>query len=66
MGKAVPKSVKMRAETLLAKFPASFGKDFEQNKRVINELKLPFSKFDRNMVAGFITRTINERKEVPA
>jgi small subunit ribosomal protein S17e len=63
MGKAVPKSIKIRAEILLEKFPGSFGSDFEANKRVINELKLPFSRFDRNKIAGFITKKMNEKKK---
>jgi len=63
LGKAVPKSIKLRAETLLKRFAGKFGSDFEQNKRIIDELKFPFSRFDRNMIAGFITRKINEKKQ---
>ena len=63
MGKAVPKSIKIRAETLLKKFPENFGSDFDKNKEFINSLDLPFSRFDRNMVAGFITRTVNTKKQ---
>ena len=63
MGKAVPKSIKIRAEILLQKFGEKLGSDFEANKRVINELKLPFSRFDRNKIAGFITKKMNEKKK---
>ncbi|MCX6798623.1 MAG: 30S ribosomal protein S17e [Candidatus Diapherotrites archaeon] len=66
MGKAVPKSIKMRAEVLLLRFPDKFSGDFEKNKEIVNQLDLPFSKFDRNMVAGFITRTMNKKKEAAA
>ena len=62
MGKAVPRNIKIRAETLLQQFPEKFGSDFDQNKKIIDELKLPLNKFNRNMIAGFITRKINEKK----
>ena len=63
MGKAVPRSIKMRVETLLEKFPDRFGSDFENNKQILNELNLSLSRFDRNMIAGFITRKMNELKK---
>ncbi|MBN2067290.1 MAG: 30S ribosomal protein S17e [Candidatus Diapherotrites archaeon] len=63
MGKAVPRNIKMRAETLLQSFPERFGSGFDENKRVIDMLELPLSKFDRNMIAGFITRKINEKNK---
>lgn len=56
MGKAVPKAIKARAETLIKMFPGKFSKDFEKNKRVIDAFELQFSKTDRNIIAGFITR----------
>ena len=59
MGKAVPKSIKSRVEILLEKFPEKFGKDFDKNKQVLNELDISLGKFDRNMIAGFITRKMN-------
>lgn len=63
MGKAVPRSIKIRVETLLEKFPDRFGSDFEKNKQILNELNLSLSRFDRNMIAGFITRKMNELKK---
>jgi len=59
VGKAVPKSIKSRVEILLEKFPEKFGKDFDKNKQVLNELDISLGKFDRNMIAGFITRKMN-------
>lgn len=56
MGKAVPKAIKARAKTLMKLLPGKFAKDFEHNKRALDSLKLPFSKTDRNLIAGFITR----------
>ena len=63
MGKAVPKSIKSRVESLLEKFPDRFGTDFEKNKLVLAELNLTLSRFDRNMIAGFLTRKMNDKKK---
>ena len=63
LGKAVPKSIKSRVEILLEKFPEKFGKDFDKNKQVLNELDLSLRRFDRNMIAGFLTRQIKTRKK---
>lgn len=59
MGKAVPKSIKSRVEILLEKFPEKFTTDFDKNKQVLNDLDLDLRRFDRNMIAGFITRKMN-------
>ncbi len=63
LGKAVPKSIKSRVETLLELFPDKFGTDFEKNKQLLNQLDLSLGKFDRNMIAGFITRKMNESQK---
>lgn len=63
LGKAVPKSIKSRVEILLEEFPEKFGTDFDKNKQALNELDFSLSRFDRNMIAGFITRTKNGQKE---
>ncbi len=62
LGKAVPKSIKSRSEILLEKFPDKFSADFEKNKEMLNSLGISFSRFDRNMIAGFITRKVNAAK----
>jgi small subunit ribosomal protein S17e len=56
MGKAIPRPVKIRASLLLEKYPDKFTTDFEQNKRFIRSLGLPFSKTEQNLMAGYITR----------
>ncbi len=61
MGKAVPRAIKVRAEILIKMFPDKFSKDFEKNKRVIDAFELQFSKTDRNIIAGFITRKISKQ-----
>ena len=62
MGKAVPKAIKMRAKKLLTLMPESFSKDFDKNKKAIDSLGADFSKTERNLVAGFITRKIGNAK----
>jgi len=62
LGKAVPKSIKSRVEVILEEFPGKFGTDFDQNKTLLNELGLSLGRFDRNMIAGFITRKMNDLK----
>jgi ribosomal protein S17E len=53
----------MRVETLLETFPEKFCTDFEKNKRVLDELDIELSRFDRNMIAGFLTRQVKSKKE---
>jgi small subunit ribosomal protein S17e len=60
MGKAVPRAIKIRAEDLIRLLPEKFSRDFEQNKRALDSLGLPFSKTDRNLIAGFISRKMAE------
>ena len=62
LGKAVPKSIKSRVEELLEFYPDKFGTSFDQNKVLLNELGLSLSRFDRNMIAGFMTRTVKALK----
>ena len=40
---------------LLTKYPDKFASDFEQNKKLINELATVRSKVLRNTIAGYIT-----------
>ncbi len=61
MGKAVPRAIKMRANTLIRLLPEKFSRDFEKNKRVIDSFDVQFSKVDRNLIAGFITRKMADK-----
>jgi ribosomal protein S17E len=56
MGKAVSKGLKYKGEVLLKELPEKFGKDFEKNKKELNELELGLSKNTRNVLAGYIVR----------
>ena len=56
MGKAIPKAIKSRCDTLIEGFSDKFSKDFEANKKALNEMDLPFSKTERNLMAGYLVR----------
>jgi ribosomal protein S17E len=60
MGKAVPRSIKLRASQLIEMFPEKVSVDFTKNKEFINSLELPFAKSTRNLIAGFISRTLKK------
>lgn len=56
MGRVRSKDVKMLAFQLLAK--GIFTNNFEKNKILLDEMKLPLTKRMRNKVAGYITRLV--------
>ncbi len=62
MGKAVPRIIKQRSNELLRLYPESFSKDFEKNKEFLKSLKLPFSKTEINLMSGYISRKIVDKK----
>lgn len=46
---------------LLSRYPDRFATEFEENKKIVNELARIRSKILRNMVAGHITSYIRKR-----
>lgn len=56
MGKSVPKGIKSKATIIMKEMPESFNEKFDTNKKAIVALKLPFSKWTTNVMAGFMTR----------
>ncbi len=61
MGKQRTKPLKRKAEKLLQLFSERFTTDFEKNKKVLDELGFfSYSKRDRNIVAGIITRELEK------
>ena len=45
------------SEELMQRHPEAFGLDFEENKKVLEDLAIIPSKQLRNRIAGYITRT---------
>jgi small subunit ribosomal protein S17e len=55
--------IKNIALELLKRFPNQFNKDFQHNKKKVEELTDVNSKFVRNQIAGYITRYLSISKE---
>lgn len=63
MGNIRPTYIKRVALELIARFPESFGHDFEANKLMVAKLTdMQYNGF-RNRVAGYITRRMRKKKE---
>ncbi|ALU11741.1 30S ribosomal protein S17 [Ignicoccus islandicus DSM 13165] len=65
MGKIRINVVKRTARKLLNMYPDLFIRDFEHNKKVVNELIEVRSKKLRNQIAGYIThlKKVEERRQ---
>lgn len=66
MGKSVPKGIKSKANIILKEMPEAFNENFENNKNKVKELKLPFSKWTTNVMAGFMTRHFKKIRKAEA
>ena len=51
-----PAYVKKTATLLMERYPKAFGRDFEHNKELVDELTNIESKSVRNRIAGYVTR----------
>ncbi|MCE4615387.1 MAG: 30S ribosomal protein S17e [Desulfurococcales archaeon] len=58
MGKVRPTIVKRTARKLLLRYPSVFTDNFEENKKIVDQLIEYQSKRVRNRVAGYITHLI--------
>jgi ribosomal protein S17E len=64
MGKQLTNILKSKAEELYAHYPDKFTEDYKENKEVIKKTGLfDYSKRDRNLVAGYITR-LKQKEEI--
>jgi small subunit ribosomal protein S17e len=52
--------VKKHSTELLNRYPDKFNVDFQQNKKIINEIAKVNSKELRNQIAGYIASYINK------
>ena len=48
------------SEQILRRYPQSFSSDFENNKKVLEELAVISSKQLRNHVAGYLAKALKE------
>mgnify|MGYP001626148906 CR=1 FL=1 len=54
--------IRKLAEELLEQYREKFTNNFEENKKVLNEIAEVKSKYLRNKVAGYITRIVIRSK----
>jgi len=65
MGNIRTTQIKNVSEKLLKMFPGKFTKDFDQNKKIVEELLKLKSKDTRNKIAGYITHIVEKQFSAP-
>lgn len=61
LGKQRSKVLRRKAEELYKMFPDKFSKDYEKNKKELNEMKVFQNKIDRNIIAGYMVKLVQEK-----
>lgn len=61
MGRIRTKDIKILASQLVA--TNRFTDNFEKNKMIIKEMKIPLTKRMRNKVAGYVTRLVKNTQK---
>ena len=63
MGNIKQTFIKRVARELFDRYPDQFTRDFEHNKKKVEELTNVTSKTIRNRIAGYITRLVRMKEE---
>jgi len=63
MGNIKQTFIKRVARELFDRYPNEFTRDFEHNKKKVEELTNVTSKTIRNRIAGYITRLVRMKEE---
>ena len=63
MGKVKTEQIKHLAKQLIERFPDQFSTNFDDNKRMVDELTEGATTRVRNQVAGYITRTYTLKQQ---
>jgi len=63
MGNIKQTFIKRTARELFDRYPDKFTRDFEHNKKIVEQLTNVASKTIRNRIAGYITRLVRMREE---
>ncbi|MFX0199666.1 MAG: 30S ribosomal protein S17e [Candidatus Hodarchaeota archaeon] len=66
MGKVRPTSIKRASLELVELYADRFSTDFDENKKVIDELTEIGSKRIRNRTAGYVTRLMRRQADIEA
>lgn len=62
MGRVRAKWIKNVAEELVKRNPDDFDNNFENNKKILEEMKIIDSKLMRNKIAGYIVTTVKKKR----
>ncbi len=62
MGRIKTMLIKRTVNSLLAKHPDKFKDNFEENKKLAEEVAEIHSKKLRNVIAGYLTRLVKKQK----
>jgi small subunit ribosomal protein S17e len=63
LGKVKTEQIKHLAKQLIDRFPEQFSTNFDDNKRMVDELTEGATTRVRNQVAGYITRTYTLKQQ---
>lgn len=63
MGRIKTQFIKRTSQELLRKHEEHFGPEFEANKRAVSSLTDVQSKKVRNIIAGYLTRLVQNKTE---
>ncbi|NLE04914.1 MAG: 30S ribosomal protein S17e [Crenarchaeota archaeon] len=66
MGKVKTEQIKRLSKELITRFPDKFTTNFDENKRLVDQVTEGTTTRVRNQTAGYITRTVvlNENKHI--
>ncbi len=66
MGKVKTEQIKRLSKELITRFPGKFTTNFDDNKRMVDQLTEGTTTRIRNQTAGYITRTVvlNENQHI--
>ena len=66
MGKVKTEQIKRLSKELITRFPGKFTTNFDDNKRMVDQLTEGTTTRIRNQTAGYITRTVvlNENRHI--
>ena len=64
MGKVRPITIKRAARELVELYEERLSIDFEENKKVVDDVMLTGSKRIRNRTAGYVTRLMRRKADI--
>jgi small subunit ribosomal protein S17e len=65
LGRIRGKWIKNVSKKLVERYPDKFSDDFNNNKKILTELKIIDEKLIRNKVAGYIISVVEKKKIKP-